>query len=125
MPDHACARSHQRQEIDQTPPTSSPSDPLGYMVFPYGLRFKTRREATLSKCFHQELNSSLKGIFTFRSGGSQKCHLVQTRSHFLSTALISLLRPRRWALRSTTGDFSKSSRAAQPLCERSTTPPSL
>jgi len=42
MPDHACARSYQKQEIDQAAPPSSPSDPLGYT--PYCQRFKIREK---------------------------------------------------------------------------------
>src|SRR3974390_1836269 len=97
MPDHACARSHQKQEIDQAPPPSSPSDPVGYI--PYYPMFKTRKRRTHYPMFHPNVSTknlirALRASLPF-APGDPECLLVQTKLLSLSTALISLLRPRR------------------------------
>ena len=82
MPDHACARSHQKQEIDQSPPPSSPSDPLGYI--PYYLRFITRERRThYPNVFTKNL---IRALILFRSkviqnvySFKQNCSLYRRR----------------------------------------------
>jgi hypothetical protein len=93
MPDHACARSCQKHEIDQAPPPSSPFDSLGYMS-PHitgGSKFERSKDA-IQMSFHQESYSRLKAILPSPRG--TRCRFIQTRSRSLSMALIFTPQPR-------------------------------